>query len=75
MVITKPESAYLLAYLYNVVQLQENWGNQSVQYDQAFREWAATKELRVWGSGVASLDLMLGHTSFYNTPYLIISIV
>ena len=26
-------------------------------------------------SGVASLDLMLGYTSFYNTPCLTISIV
>ena len=47
---TKPESAGLLTHLYNVLQLARDLGgNQWVQYDRAFRECAAAKELRVWG--------------------------
>ena len=36
--------------MYNVLQLARDLGGtQWVQYDKAFREWAAAKELRVWG--------------------------
>ena len=47
---TKPESAVLLAHMYNVLQLAKDLGDtQWTQYDKAFMEWAAAKELRVWG--------------------------
>ena len=47
---SKPESAGLLAHMYNVLQLARDLeGNQWVQYDKAFREWAAAKEVRAWG--------------------------
>ena len=47
---TKPESAGLLVHMYNVLQLERDLGGtQWVQYDKAFRELAAAKELRVWG--------------------------
>ena len=47
---TKPESAGLLAHMYNVLQLAKDLGGtQWAQYNKAFREWAAAKELRVWG--------------------------
>ena len=50
---TKLESAGLLAHMYNVLQLvRDLGGNQWVQYDRAFREWAAPKELRVWGNSI-----------------------
>ena len=47
---SKPESAGLLAHMYNVMQLASDLGgNQWVQYDKAFREWVAAKEVKVWG--------------------------
>ena len=47
---TKPESAGLLAHMYNVLQLARDLGgNQWLQYDKAFREWAAAKDVRLWG--------------------------
>ena len=47
---TKPESAGLLAHMYNVLQLARDLGgNQWLQYDKAFREWAAGKDVRLWG--------------------------
>ena len=43
---TKPESAGLLAHMYNVLQLTRDLGgNQWLQYDKAFREWAAAKDV------------------------------
>ena len=46
---TKPESANLLAHMYNVLQLAGDLGeNQWAQYGRAFSKWAAAKELRVW---------------------------
>ena len=47
---TKSESAGLLTRIYNVLQLARDLGgNQWLQYDKAFREWAAAKELKLWG--------------------------
>ena len=47
---SKPESASLLAHMHNVLQLAGDLGgNQWMQYDKAFREWAAAQEVRVWG--------------------------
>ena len=47
---SKPESAGLLAHMYNVIQLERDLGgNQWVQYDIAFRKWVAAKEVRVYG--------------------------
>ena len=46
----KPESAGLLAHMYNVLQLASDLGgNQWLQYDKAFREWAAAKDVRLGG--------------------------
>ena len=45
---SKPESAGLLAHMYNVMQLARDLGgNQWVQYDKALREWVAAKEVGV----------------------------
>ena len=42
---TKPESAGLLAHMNNVLQLARDLGgNQWLQYDKSFREWAAAKD-------------------------------
>ena len=47
---SKTESAGLLAHMYNVLQLaKELGGNQWLQYDKSFREWATAKDTRVWG--------------------------
>ena len=47
---TKPESAGILAHMYNILLLARDLrGNQWLQYDKAFREWAVAKDVRVWG--------------------------
>ena len=47
---TKPESAGLLAHMFSVLQLAKDLGgSQWLHYDRSFREWAAAKNIRIWG--------------------------
>jgi len=47
---TKPESPGLLAHMFSVLQLAKDLGgSQWLHYDRPFREWAAAKNLRIWG--------------------------
>ena len=48
---SKEESTGLLAHMYLVTQISRDLrGSQWYRYDKEFREWAAAKNLRVWGT-------------------------
>ena len=63
--------SYLIAFVKLTWQVDNGWFSQVI--DNFFMEF--TNIEAVYVSSVASLALMLGHTSFYNTPCLTISIV
>ena len=47
---TRSESAGLLAHMFSVLQLAKDLGgSQWLHYDRSFREWAAAKNIRIWG--------------------------
>ena len=48
---TKEQVMGLMAHMFLMVQLSRDLGgNHWLQYDKDFREWAAAKNLKVWGS-------------------------
>ena len=48
---TKEQVMGLMAHMFLMVQLSGDLGgNHWLQYDKDFREWAAAKKLKVWGS-------------------------
>lgn len=47
---TREETVGLFAHMSTILQLARDLGgNQWLQYDKVYREWAAAKEIKVWG--------------------------
>ena len=47
---SKEETVGLFAHMSTILQLARGLGgNQWIQYDKVYKEWAAAKEIRVWG--------------------------
>ena len=47
---SKKETVGLFAHMVTVLQLAKDLGgNQWMQYDKVYREWATAKEIKVWG--------------------------
>ena len=67
---TREETVGLFAHMSTILQLARDLGgNQWIQYDKVYREWAAAKEIKVWGE----LNLSIfGHclASQYRAPLL-----
>ena len=70
---SKEETVGLFAHMSTILQLARDLGgNQWIQYDKGYREWAAAKEIRLWGE----LNLSIfGHclASQYRPQFLPVS--
>ena len=54
--------------MYYIQLARDLGGNQWVEYDRAFREWAAAKKLRVWRTQSTNLLPVSGHSTEISTP-------
>ena len=46
---SKEEAAGLVAYMHQVVRLSRGRGFKWLKYDTEFRDWAAAKQIQMWG--------------------------